>query len=91
MFQKHHNYKTCVFSKDLIVSMSYLNKFVFFYFFTSATACHFSGESLYDVIVDLFVAGSETTSNGLNWCILYMQEFPEIQKRCQQEIAEVEP
>lgn len=49
----------------------------------------FSGESLYEVIVELFVAGSETTSITLKWCILYMQEYPEIQKRCQEEIAEV--
>jgi len=49
----------------------------------------FTGEVLYGVIIDLFIAGSETTSNTINWCILYMQEFPEIKKRCQEELFEV--
>lgn len=39
--------------------------------------------------MDLFIAGSETTSNTINWCILYMQEYPEIQKKCQEEISKV--
>lgn len=41
------------------------------------------------VILDLFFAGSETTSTTLDWAFLYMAEFPEVQRRCQQEIEEV--
>ena len=41
------------------------------------------------VILDLFFAGSETTSTTLDWAFLYMAEYPEIQRKCQQEIEEV--
>jgi cytochrome P450 len=36
--------------------------------------------------VDLFLAGAETTSSTLQWAMLYMIAFPEIQKKVQQEI-----
>ena len=39
--------------------------------------------------MDLFVAGSETTSTTLQWMIIYMILNPKIQKRCHQEILEV--
>ena len=41
------------------------------------------------VIQDLFLAGSETTSTTLDWALLYMIEYPEIQRKCQQEIEQV--
>ena len=41
------------------------------------------------VILDLFYAGSETTSTSLDWAFLYMAEYPEIQRKCQLEIHEV--
>ena len=44
---------------------------------------------MFRVIMDLFLAGSETTSTTLDWGMLFMTEFPEIQKKCQQEIEEV--
>ena len=43
------------------------------------------------VIEDLFIAGSESTSTSLDWTILYMIEYPEIQKKCQEEIEAVRP
>ncbi|XP_053383762.1 cytochrome P450 2J4-like [Mercenaria mercenaria] len=48
----------------------------------------FNKGNMFRVIMDLFIAGSETTSNTINWCILYMQEYPDIQKKCQEEIFE---
>lgn len=48
----------------------------------------FTLKNLFYVIMDLFIAGSETTSNTLNWAILYMQEYPDIQETCQKEIQE---
>ncbi|XP_046543535.1 cytochrome P450 2J4-like [Haliotis rubra] len=41
------------------------------------------------VIVDLFMAGTETSSTTLNWAILYMVAYPDIQDRCQRELEEV--
>ncbi|XP_071092816.1 cytochrome P450 2J4-like [Haliotis cracherodii] len=41
------------------------------------------------VIVDLFMAGTETSSTTLNWALLYMVAYPDIQARCQQEMEEV--
>ncbi|CAL8109685.1 unnamed protein product [Orchesella dallaii] len=38
------------------------------------------------VLVDLFLAGAETTSSTLQWAMLYMITFPEIQTKVQQEI-----
>ena len=42
------------------------------------------------VIMDLFFAGSETTSTSLDWAFLFMAEHPEVQAKCQQEIEEVQ-
>ena len=40
---------------------------------------------------DLFVAGSDTTSQTIKWFFAYMAKYPEIQKKCQKEIDEVVP
>lgn len=37
----------------------------------------------------MFVAGSEASAVTMNWTILHMQEFPEVQEKCQREITEV--
>jgi len=41
------------------------------------------------VLVDLFLAGAETTSSTLQWAMLYMIVFPEVQEKVQQEIDTV--
>ena len=48
----------------------------------------FKKGNMYRVILEMFVAGSETTFSTLDWCFLFMAEFPEIQKKCQNEIDE---
>ena len=48
----------------------------------------FTKENIFRVIIDLFIAGSETTYNTLNWAFLFMAEYQGIQRRCQHEIAE---
>jgi len=45
--------------------------------------------SLTNTMMDLFLAGSETTSTTLTWAILYMAREPGIQKRVQDEIDQV--
>ena len=48
----------------------------------------FTKENIFQIIIDLFIAGSETIYNTLNWAFLFMAEYPEVQQKCQHEIAE---
>ena len=44
--------------------------------------CFFlSGSNLARVLGNLFIAGSETTSTTLLWFMVYMINFPEVQKK----------
>ncbi|CAG2194539.1 unnamed protein product [Mytilus edulis] len=38
-------------------------------------------------IMDLFAAGTDTTSTTLDWSFKWMIQYPDIQKRCQEEIT----
>ncbi|KAL7885464.1 hypothetical protein AOLI_G00057590 [Acnodon oligacanthus] len=49
----------------------------------------FSEEQLARYIVDLYTAGTDTTSNTLLTAFLYLITHPDIQERCQKEIDEV--
>lgn len=39
--------------------------------------------------MDLVLAGTDTTSNALEFCFLYMTKYPEIQEKVRQEIDTV--
>ncbi|XP_041646900.1 cytochrome P450 2J4-like [Cheilinus undulatus] len=49
----------------------------------------FDEENLELCVMDLFVAGSESTSTTLRWAFLYMAKYPEIQAKVQAEIDAV--
>nr|XP_060627549.1 cytochrome P450 2J2-like [Anolis sagrei ordinatus] len=49
----------------------------------------FHEENLLQSAIDLFNAGTETTSTTLRWALLYMAIYPEIQERVQSEIDSV--
>uniref|UniRef100_A0A4W4FRV1 Uncharacterized protein n=1 Tax=Electrophorus electricus TaxID=8005 RepID=A0A4W4FRV1_ELEEL len=49
----------------------------------------FHEQGLCDVLLDLFVAGTETTSTTLLWSFIYMMKYPEIQEKVQAEIDRV--
>jgi cytochrome P450 len=49
----------------------------------------FGEKSLVAVVVDMFQAGSLTTSTTLTWAVLYMVIHPEVQKKFQGEIDKV--
>ena len=46
-------------------------------------------QSLEIVLVDLFVAGSDTTSLTLNWTILYLLHYPGVQAKVHAELDRV--
>ncbi|WAQ97360.1 CP2J5-like protein [Mya arenaria] len=50
---------------------------------------HITMGNMFRVIFDLFLAGSETTYATLDWAFLQMIRNPEVQTRCQEEIAQV--
>ena len=48
----------------------------------------FTKGNMRQIILELFIAGTETTYTTLDWAFLFMAEYPEIQKKCQIEIEE---
>ncbi|KAK2540518.1 cytochrome P450 2J2 [Columba guinea] len=49
----------------------------------------FQEENLVACVLDLFLAGTETTSTTIRWALLFMAMYPEIQARVQAEIDTV--
>ncbi|KAM3864810.1 cytochrome P450 2U1 [Diretmus argenteus] len=49
----------------------------------------FSEDYLFYIIGDLFIAGTDTTTNSMLWILLYMVLHPDIQEKVQAEIDEV--
>ncbi|XP_009068953.1 PREDICTED: cytochrome P450 2U1, partial [Acanthisitta chloris] len=49
----------------------------------------FNDDYLFFIIGDLFIAGTDTTSNTLLWCLLYMSLYPEVQEKVHAEIEAV--
>ncbi|XP_063294898.1 cytochrome P450 2J6-like isoform X1 [Pelobates fuscus] len=49
----------------------------------------FDNQNLFACVVDLFVAGTDTTSASLQWALLYMMTYPDIQEKCRNEIDKV--
>lgn len=55
----------------------------------STTNGYFHDANLLSLVSNLFTAGVETTTTTLNWGLLLMLKYPEIQKKVQQEIEQV--
>ncbi|XP_069486964.1 cytochrome P450 2U1 isoform X2 [Ambystoma mexicanum] len=53
------------------------------------SATIFSEDYLFYIIGDLFIAGTDTTTNTLLWCVLYMALHPDIQEKVQSEVDAV--
>ncbi|KAM5138870.1 cytochrome P450 2J6-like [Mantella aurantiaca] len=49
----------------------------------------FDAENLFTCVGDLFLAGTETTSATLEWSLLYMMTYPDIQEKCREEINKI--
>ena len=75
---------------DMNDARDYIDKYLIEIENTKDTNSSFFGrngiENLAGNLVDLFVAGSETTSTTLTWAVLYMVRNPEIQLKVQKEL-----
>ncbi|XP_058150369.1 cytochrome P450 2U1 [Dasypus novemcinctus] len=49
----------------------------------------FNEDYLFYIISDLFIAGTDTTTNTLLWCLLYMSLNPDVQEKVHEEIERV--
>ncbi|XP_013420992.1 cytochrome P450 2C15-like [Lingula anatina] len=49
----------------------------------------FTEWNVFRIIVDLYLAGTDTTANTLRWSLIHMVNHPDVQKRVQQEIDQV--
>ena len=49
----------------------------------------FAEENLFHTILDLFTAGTDTTTSTLGWILLRLINNPDVQKKCQKEIQKV--
>ena len=58
-------------------------------FFLNLTISFIAEKQLLAICVDLFMAGSETTTKALNFCFLYLVLYPEVQRKAQEEIDRV--
>jgi len=59
---------------------------------TDSTSSFFGSlgkENLANTLMDMFLAGSETTSTTLTWAMLYMARYPSVQERVQEELDSV--
>ena len=66
---------------DIICFIIYQNV-LFFSKFKDDSESGFDLDNLIYCTLDLFVAGTETTSTTLYWGLLYMIKYPEIQGMC---------
>ncbi|XP_070574475.1 steroid 17-alpha-hydroxylase/17,20 lyase-like [Ptychodera flava] len=41
------------------------------------------------IVSDIFIAGIDSTINTMNWCISYLVNYPDVQKKVQEEIDDV--
>ncbi|XP_028932366.2 cytochrome P450 2U1, partial [Ornithorhynchus anatinus] len=49
----------------------------------------FNEDYLFYIVGDLFIAGTDTTTNTVLWCLLYMSLNPDVQEKVHQEIDRV--
>ncbi|XP_035510987.1 cytochrome P450 2K1-like [Morone saxatilis] len=50
---------------------------------------HYHDDNLVYSVINLFAAGTDTTGNTLQWCLLFIAKYPHIQERVQEELSRV--
>ncbi|MEQ2183378.1 Cytochrome P450 2K1, partial [Goodea atripinnis] len=53
------------------------------------TDSHYHNDNLLMTVMNLFTAGTETTSTTLRWALLFMAKYPKIQDQVQEELSSV--
>ncbi|GAB1601444.1 cytochrome P450 2B4-like [Argonauta hians] len=48
-----------------------------------------SETNMFRAIMDIFLAGTDTTAVSLNWAFRYMAKYPDIQNKCREEIKKI--
>ncbi|GAB1601446.1 cytochrome P450 2B4-like [Argonauta hians] len=48
-----------------------------------------SETNMFRAIMDIFLAGTDTTALSLSWAFLYMAKYPDIQNKCREEIKKI--
>ncbi|KAE8748590.1 Cytochrome P450 CYP305, partial [Frankliniella occidentalis] len=56
---------------------------------TGREGSNFSEKQLLSLLLDLFMAGAETTSNTLGFCVMFLLQHPDVQRRAQDELDRV--
>ncbi|XP_030576985.1 cytochrome P450 2K1-like isoform X2 [Archocentrus centrarchus] len=56
---------------------------------SGTTNSHFHTDNLLMTVIQLFAAGTETTSTTLRWALLFMAKYPKIQDEVQEELRRV--
>lgn len=44
---------------------------------------------MFQTIVDIFLAGTDSTATHLTWALLYMAKYKDVQNKCRKEIVQV--
>lgn len=52
-------------------------------------AKYFEDENLLNIMLDLFIAGSDTTASTLSWAYLFLSAHPDIQEECYRETTSI--
>ncbi len=48
-----------------------------------------SEQDLFQIIIDLFLAGTDTTTGSVEWLLTYLVNYPQVQTKCREEIHQV--
>ncbi|XP_061740857.1 cytochrome P450 2K1-like isoform X2 [Nerophis ophidion] len=56
---------------------------------SDAHEVHYHNDNLVYSVINLFIAGTDTTSTTLRWSLLLMAKYPQIQDRVQEELSRV--
>ena len=76
---KYQNHFAC---KYIIIQISYIC-------LTNFTKYNILEEQLTVILMDLFLAGAETTSTTLTWSLINLMQYPEKQKKIHDEIDNI--